>query len=98
MKRNDRLEGMLAICQYVNRSESTVLIWIRDMDFPAAKVGGIWESSRKAIDKWWGKKINGRPGNAEPLEAIEKKGKKGKEKNVKKKKESSEDQKQIGLS
>lgn len=46
------LVGMKDICQYTCRSESTVLAWIRDMDFPAKKVGGIWESNTKMIDVW----------------------------------------------
>lgn len=53
------LIGMKAICQQVQRSEATVLIWIRDMDFPAKKIGGIWESSTEAIRKWKEKIFNG---------------------------------------
>lgn len=46
------LMGMAEICAKVNRSESTVLNWIRDMDFPAKKVGGIWEATEADITKW----------------------------------------------
>jgi len=52
MVESPALSGMKAICQYVNRSESTVLHWIRDLDFPAHKIGGIWESDRNLIDEW----------------------------------------------
>ena len=32
--------GMVAICDYVNRSEVTVLRWIRELCFPSSKIGG----------------------------------------------------------
>lgn len=47
-----RLTGMKEICNYMNRSEATILGFIRGMDFPAAKVGGIWEADSTDIDKW----------------------------------------------
>lgn len=46
------LSGMSEICQYVRRSHDTVLNWIRTMDFPAKKIGGVWESDRVLIDEW----------------------------------------------
>lgn len=46
------LTGMKEICGYVSRSEATVLAWIRDEDFPAKKIDGIWESHTKMIDDW----------------------------------------------
>lgn len=46
------LIGMAAICDKVKRSESTVWNWIRDMDFPAKNVGGIWESNDDLIQTW----------------------------------------------
>ncbi len=46
------LSGMRAICDYVNRSEPTVLSWIRELGFPAKKISGIWESDRRLIDEW----------------------------------------------
>lgn len=47
------LTGMKAICEYMNRSESTVLMLIRDCDLPACKIGGgIWESDTDLIDDW----------------------------------------------
>ena len=54
VKRPDKLlQGMKEICAYVNRSETTVLSWIRNLEFPASKLnGGIWESDKEAIDKW----------------------------------------------
>jgi hypothetical protein len=54
------LIGMKAICGHVFRSESTVLMMIRDMDFPATKIGGIWESDEKLIAEWRKQQINGR--------------------------------------
>ena len=38
------LPGMKAITEYVKRSEVTVLKLMRTEDFPAKKLGGIWES------------------------------------------------------
>lgn len=46
------LSGMKAICKYMNRSESTMLTLIRDLDFPAKKIRGIWESDTLLADKW----------------------------------------------
>jgi hypothetical protein len=47
------------ICGYTNRSESTILIWIRTLDFPAKKITGCWESDTDLIDTWRKKMING---------------------------------------
>ncbi len=50
---DDALQGMEEIRSYANRSESTIIDWILKRGFPASKIGGgIWESSRTAIDKW----------------------------------------------
>ena len=44
---------MKAICSYVNRSEVTLLKWIRELRFPSTKIGGgIWESDTELIDRW----------------------------------------------
>jgi uncharacterized protein (DUF3820 family) len=43
---------MNEICQYVRRSPDTVLNWIRTRDFPAKKIGGVWESDRVLVDDW----------------------------------------------
>lgn len=53
------LSGMKEICNYVRRSEATVLDWIKNMDFPAKKLSGIWESDRELIDDWRRNQING---------------------------------------
>jgi len=53
------LQGMKAISGHVCRSDATVLAWIRDYDFPAKKIGGIWESTTEAIAKWKEKIFNG---------------------------------------
>ncbi|MBU4261004.1 MAG: hypothetical protein KKC76_03880 [Proteobacteria bacterium] len=54
------LVGMKAICQYMGRRESTMLTMIRDMDFPARKIIGIWESDPVLIDAWRLRQIEGR--------------------------------------
>lgn len=40
------------IGDYVRRSSVTILDWIRNMGFPATKIGGIWESDTALIDEW----------------------------------------------
>ena len=51
------LSGMKAICQYMNRSEPTILKLIREEGFPAKKICGGWESDTDLIDRWRRKKI-----------------------------------------
>ena len=46
------LTGMAEIAAYVRRSEATVLNWIRTLDFPARKIGGMWESDTELADQW----------------------------------------------
>ena len=46
------LTGMKEITTYARRSEATVLSWIRDMDFPARKISGVWESHSALVDQW----------------------------------------------
>jgi hypothetical protein len=48
----DALDGMKEICQYVRRSEATVMKLIRQQDFPAKKIEGQWMSSKTKIDIW----------------------------------------------
>ncbi len=53
----DIVKGMKAISQFVNASESTVLKWHREMDFPIKKGSrngekGIWVGSKKKINAW----------------------------------------------
>lgn len=53
------LVGMKAICGYMGRSESTMLGIIRDLDFPAKKIYGIWESDTELVDQWRVGQISG---------------------------------------
>lgn len=48
------LNGMKEICAYVGRSETTVLGWIRNSEFPAKKTkkNGVWMSNRRKVDAW----------------------------------------------
>lgn len=46
------LKGMASICAYFDRSESTILMLIRTENFPAEKIGGIWESTTEKINEW----------------------------------------------
>ena len=46
------LQGMKAICAYMDKSEPTVLRYIRTLDFPANKVNGEWVSDAALIADW----------------------------------------------
>lgn len=50
--RGKALHGMKAICAYLDKSESTVLKYIRDEGLPAGKIGGEWVSDEGRIDEW----------------------------------------------
>ncbi len=52
-----KLQGMKAIAAHEGRSESTMLTWIRDLDYPATKIGGTWESSTEESEKWHKKQM-----------------------------------------
>lgn len=54
------LIGMKAICEYMGRSEATVLKLIQTEGLPATKIAGIWESDRVMIDEWRREKIANR--------------------------------------
>ena len=54
------LSGMKDICKHCNRSEATILAWIRTRDFPAVKITGSWESDTEAIDEWRKQQIDDR--------------------------------------
>jgi len=47
-----RLTGMKEISDSMGRSEDSVLRLIREYNFPAKKVLGIWESNRELIEDW----------------------------------------------
>lgn len=56
-KSDDILNGMKAICDYVGRSEPTVLKYHRELGMPIRKLPtegrkGPWQGSKRAIDKW----------------------------------------------
>jgi hypothetical protein len=53
------LVGMKEICEHAKRSEATVLDLIRNEDFPAVKIKGVWESDTEEISAWRKGKING---------------------------------------
>lgn len=52
------LIGMKAICEHMRRSEATVLMLHRDMNFPMQKLGGIWESDTEIIAAWRKERIH----------------------------------------
>lgn len=47
------LSGMKQITDHCNRSESTILKWIRELGFPAVKLrDSTWESDTELIAEW----------------------------------------------
>jgi len=52
IKPSTNLSGLDEIAQYARRSKATVLDWIRNEGFPAAKLGAVWESDKSMIDDW----------------------------------------------
>lgn len=60
---DDKLRGMDEICLHVGFSESTVLQFIRYDGLPARKTRGVWLSSKRQIDAWWEKHVEGGNGN-----------------------------------
>jgi len=55
------LKGMLQIKNYAQRSESTILTWVKNYGFPATKLpeSSIWESDTDLVDEWRKNQING---------------------------------------
>lgn len=52
------LTGMKAICAHEgNMSEPTILKWIREYDYPAEKVDGVWLSDTDLANDWRKKMI-----------------------------------------
>lgn len=51
------LTGKKMIMTFVGRSWATVLTWIRERNFPARKIDGIWESDTDLIIEWRKKEI-----------------------------------------
>jgi hypothetical protein len=56
---NKSLTGVKEITRYAKRSWMTVKIWIKEDDFPARKIDGVWESMTDMVDEWKAKKIQG---------------------------------------
>ena len=46
------LQGMKEICRYMDKSENTILSYVRNKNFPARKVGGEWMSDSALIAEW----------------------------------------------
>jgi predicted DNA-binding transcriptional regulator AlpA len=46
------LQGMKEICGYMGKSESTIIRYIKERDFPASKIGGEWVSDVALIADW----------------------------------------------
>ncbi|MCK5680360.1 hypothetical protein KAI46_06065 [bacterium] len=54
---DNKLVGMKSICKYLNISESTALKRQRECDMPIKKIGGEWNSTKRALIKWHEKQI-----------------------------------------
>jgi hypothetical protein len=46
------LSGKKTICNFLGRSWLTVERWIREKNFPARKIDGVWESDSELITEW----------------------------------------------
>jgi len=46
------LVGMKEIAQYCLRTPPTIIEWILRLEFPAYKMGGIWEAETEEIVEW----------------------------------------------
>jgi hypothetical protein len=46
------ISGKKNICNFLGRSWDTVERWIREREFPARKIDGIWESDSELITAW----------------------------------------------
>lgn len=57
MTENTALSGIDAIADFCRSillpaSKASILQMIRDENFPAKKIGGVWDSDKEAIIKW----------------------------------------------
>lgn len=52
VKNDTQLSGMKAICEYIQRGETTVLKLIKEYKFPAKKLLGVWEADKILVDEW----------------------------------------------
>ncbi len=55
--RPEPMHGMAALCALANRSEATILDWIRNRDFPAVKVDEEWTADRNQVVDWLKKEV-----------------------------------------
>ena len=46
------LTGRKQIAEFVGRSWDAVLRWIYERNFPARKMGGVWESDEELVREW----------------------------------------------
>jgi hypothetical protein len=53
------LTGKKNICNFLGRSWAIVERWIREREFPARKIDGVWESDSELITAWRRSQING---------------------------------------
>lgn len=51
-----KLLGIKAIADYMDRSEATIRNYIKTRNLPAWKVGGLIESNTAKLDSWMGKR------------------------------------------
>lgn len=64
MGENTALSGMVAIrdfCRSINlaSSEASVIQFIKEEEFPARKLGGVWESDKEEILIWRRNRLRG---------------------------------------
>lgn len=67
-----QLSGMNEISSYIKRSIPTVIELVATVDFPATKIGGVWESDTEMIDEWRKAFLKGRHLQKRPARKIRK--------------------------
>lgn len=62
----DVIDGAKAICEYLDRSEPTLMKLIKQYDLVKAgiifKRGGVWMANKDKLRKWWLNVLLDRPG------------------------------------
>ena len=51
------LIGRKMIMSFVGRSWATIMMWVKQRNFPARKIDGVWESDTDLIIEWRKKEI-----------------------------------------
>jgi len=56
------LTGLGMIAGFTNRSRDTVRKWIKERDFPAVQLDGVWTSDMQSVVQWHQRQIGAQQG------------------------------------